>query len=312
MKTSISVIIPAWNEESIISKTSNLLSKLKLPFDYSELIFVAGGDDNTYNICKQLNLDNFTNLIILKQNPKDYKSGALLKGIKKSQGSQITLIDADVFVRPNLIIQISNSLKEFDVVNCDYYPMLEKGFLFDYYLIHKIIWSNNPKNLPSLFGAATISFRRKMINEIGVKNLFTNKSTAGVDHYMGIILKKYKKSIGFVQNTRVITPRPNNLRDFVKDQKRWFNAFFQLYKDNNKKIFITFIISFLSCLNPILVLFINFNKFRKLMNKNYKTLKFFSILYVVEYLLNILRIQTIIKLLSRRTKSLGHFKGARY
>ena len=312
MKTSISIIIPAWNEESIISKTSIHLSKLKLPFDYSELIFIAGGDDNTYEICKQLHLDNFTNLITLKQNPKDYKSGALIKGIKKSQGSQITLIDADVFVTPNLIIQISNSLKEFDVVNCDYYPMLEKGFLFDYYLIHKTIWSNNPKNLPSLFGAATISLRRNIIDEIGIKNTFTNKSTAGVDNYMGIILKKYKKSIGFVKNTRVITPRPNNLRDFIKDQTRWFNAFFQLYNDNKKKIISTLIISFLSCLNPILVLFINFNKIRKLVNKKYKTLKFYSILYVVEYLLNVLRIKTSIIHLSRRQKSLGHFKGARY
>ena len=63
MKTKISIIIPAWNEEIIILKTCSFLRKLNLPFDYSELIFIAGGDDKTYEVCKEIKLENFSKVL---------------------------------------------------------------------------------------------------------------------------------------------------------------------------------------------------------------------------------------------------------
>ena len=52
MNEKVSIIIPAWNESKIIRKTHSYLQKLNLPFNYSELIYVAGGNDDTFKICR--------------------------------------------------------------------------------------------------------------------------------------------------------------------------------------------------------------------------------------------------------------------
>ncbi|KKK50187.1 hypothetical protein LCGC14_3127520, partial [marine sediment metagenome] len=189
MNISLSIIIPVWNEESIIQKTSSFLKKLRLPFRYSELIFVAGGEDNTYNISKKMKFENFDEVLVLRQNTKDFKSGALIKGIKESKGDIITIVDADTIVTPNFMIEVVQALKKCDVVNCDFIPILRKGFWYDYYIANKLIWAKNSNNLSSLFGAATISIKRGVFNKIGIENFFTDKTTAGVDYFMGIILK---------------------------------------------------------------------------------------------------------------------------
>ncbi len=266
MSNSLSIIIPAWNEEKVLPRTISFLRKLKLPFGYRELIFIAGGTDNTYNLCKDLKFDNFDEVVILKQNPKDFKSGALIKGLTKSKGNIVILIDSDVLVSPNLAIEISKFLMKFDVVCCDFIPMMQKGLWFNYYILLKLIWSKNYNNLSSLIGGATISIRKAIIDEIGVKNLFTSKSTGGVDYYMGLVLKKNNKKIGFVKNTRVLMPRPNNIKDFSKDYIRWLTAFLSIHK-NKKFILTNLILNLVSCMFPPILLMLSI---KKLVNTSYK------------------------------------------
>lgn len=312
MENTISIIIPAWNEEKIIKRTCNFLRKLRLPFKYSEIIFVAGGSDNTFKICNEFELNNFDNVITIKQEPGDYKSGALIKGINKSKGDIITIIDADTLVSSNLMIKITKSLKKFDVVNCNYFPLINEGFWYDYYIINKLIWSKNPENLPSLFGASTITLKRRVLEKIGIDNLFTNKSTAGVDYYMGMVLKKNQINIGFIKDTKVFTPRPACLIDFIRDNSRWFTAFFQIHQNGRKIIFLTIISSILSITFPFILFLFNFSKINKIKTGTKKKIRFFFILFVTEYILSILRINSIIRKFRREPKFLGHFKGIRY
>ena len=129
---------------------------------------------------------------------------------------------------------------------------------------------------------------------------------------MGIMFKKNHINIGFVKDTRVFTPRPGNIRDFMRDQSRWFTAFFKINENKKFIIISTLIISILSILFPIIMLLIIFNKLRDLRLKFPKKLKYFSILTTVEYILNLIRIKTILKQLTKRIKFLGHFKGSRY
>ena len=311
MENSISFIIPAWNEEKVILATCKFLRKLKLPFKYSEIIFIAGGVDKTYDICKNIKLENFNHTFILKQNPRDFKSGALIKGIRKAKGKIITLLDADTLVVPNFMVEVARSLKKYDVVNCNYFPMIKKGFWYNYFIINKLNWSKNPDNLSSLFGASTISLNRAVIEEIGINNFFTKKSTAGVDYYMGIVLHRNKKIIGFVKNSHVITPRPASLKDFRKDQLRWFRAFFQIHHDNKRILFSTF---FLSCLMliPFITLLYNFKKIINITTNKKLKVKFYLILFFIEYFMNLIRLKAVIERFLGRVKNLGHFKGSRY
>ena len=312
MDTSVSILIPAWNEEKIIKKTIKWLNKLNLPFKYSEIIFIAGGDDKTYETCKNLELTNFNSTITIKQESSDFKTGALIKGMKKSKGMFLILIDADTIVAPNFVIEVIKALQKFDAVNCDFFPMIQKGFWYKFFIINKLIWAKNPHDLPSLFGAATISLTRKVVDKIGIENFFTNKSTAGVDHFMGLVLKSNNISIGLIRNSRVITPRPGCLRDFIKDQLRWFTAFFKLHENEKKIIIFTFIQSTISILIPIIGFFFILNKLKDIEIEKIKKIKYIFILFFVEYLMNFLKLKVIIEKRTKRLKVLGHFKGSRY
>ncbi len=308
MKTTLSIIIPAWNEEFTIPKTCYYLQKLKLPFEYSELIFIAGGEDRTFEICRNVTLDNFSKVITLRQNPGDFKSGALIKGINNSKGDIISLIDSDVFISPNLAIEVEKSLEKFDVVCCDYIPMVGKGFWYNYYTLFKLIWISNPNNLNSLIGGATISLRKEVVNDVGVSNFFSDKSSAGVDYYMGLVLKKNKKMIGFVKNTRVLMPRPNNIKDFLNDQRRWLNAFFSIHQKDLKLLISNFVLNVVYFLSPFLLFLLALRKLRRISTTKISTIKSTFSIYLVDFLINFMSIINYIKLLTKRLKILGHFK----
>lgn len=305
---SISIIIPAWNEEKIILNTFDYLRKLKIPLKYSEIIFVAGGNDNTYKTCKEANLSNFNEVNVIKQVPGDFKSGALIKGMKKAKGNIITLIDADVFVAPNLVIEIAAALKKFDAVCCDFIPMIASGFWRDYYTIFKKNWSKNPDNLGSLIGGATISLKREIIEEIGVNNFFSKKSKAGVDYYMGLVLKHYNKHIGFVKKTRSLMPRPNNLKDFIKDQRRWLNAFYSIHHDDKSVILTTLFFNIFFCLFPPLILLSSFKKLQKIGKISHSKMRCLLILFFVEFVINFMSLSAFVKKMTGTLKDLGHFK----
>ena len=311
MDDTISIVIPAWNEQKTIFETSEFLRKLKLPFKYSELIIIAGGTDNTYNICKEIKLENFDKVFTLKQNPGDYKSGALIKGIKKAIGDNIILIDADTLVSSNLVIEIAKSLKKFDAVMCNYSPKIQKGYMFDYHIINKLISVKNPKKLSSLFGGATISLRREVIEEIGIKNFFTSKSRAGVDYHMSLILKKKKKSMGFVRDAHVITPRPSNIKWFFKNDNRWISAFFDIHQENKRIILTELILSILFSFFPPIIFFYIIRKMIGIHERKYLKLKYFFLMFFFEYLNNIIKFKTFLRKFAGKSKPIGHFKGSR-
>ncbi len=173
-------------------------------------------------------------------------------------------------------------------------------------------WSKNPQNLKSLFGASKISLKRKIVDKIGTENFFTKKSTAGIDYYMGLVLKKNRINIGYVENVKVITPRPASLFEFIKDQSRWSTAFFQLHQSEEKLIFITLFLSTLSLIFSIFIFLLNFNRIRKIKTGIKKKIRYFFILFFTEYILCIIRVRAIVKRFLRRQKFLGHFKGIRY
>ncbi len=309
MQKTISLIIPAWNEANILPKTVKFLKELKLPFEYSELIFIAGGTDETYDICQKLKLKNFSKTLTLKQEFHDFKTGALIKGIKKAIGEVLILMDADVFIAPNLAIEVAKALRKFDAVNCDFIPMMEKGFWYNYHTLDKKLYTYNPNNLKTLMGGPTISIKKSTVDEIGVSKLFTKKTTAGVDYYIGLILSKYEKKMGFVNVTRVLMPRPNNIKDFYKDYVRWESAFFSIHHENKQIILFSFIFSFLYCLSPIILFLRVYKKIQRIKGSQFSSLKYLIVLFLVEYLINLIRIVIITKLLSRRLKFNDHFKG---
>ena len=108
MRESLSVIIPAYNEEKGIDLT---LSKLKaLNKDYDIIVVDDGSTDNTYQIAKESGVR-----VIRHPHNKGY--GAALKtGVRKASGKVVLFVDADTQHNINEIPSITQYISEYDMV----------------------------------------------------------------------------------------------------------------------------------------------------------------------------------------------------
>lgn len=88
-KYTISVIVPAYNEEKTIS---HVLKSLVNSLLIEEIIFINdGSSDNTLSIIK-----NFKKIILINLKKNHGKGYAITKGIEKSKGDIVVFIDADL------------------------------------------------------------------------------------------------------------------------------------------------------------------------------------------------------------------------
>lgn len=89
---SISVVMPAYNEEKTISAVIGLLKKAKSQHIISEIIVVSDGStDKSAEAAQKAGADQ---VIKLKQNIG--KGGAVLHGVKRASGEAILFLDADL------------------------------------------------------------------------------------------------------------------------------------------------------------------------------------------------------------------------
>lgn len=139
----ISVIVPAYNEETRIKKCIN--SILSQTFKNFELIIINDGStDNTDLIVKQyLKKDKRIKYI---NSLNEGQGAARNKGILKAEGEYITFVDSDDTIENNMLELMYNEilLKRVDVVICDLYKVSEntnRKFIFKNYKKY----SNNDK-----------------------------------------------------------------------------------------------------------------------------------------------------------------------
>ena len=115
----ISIIIPAYNEETSLKVLTDELEYFLKNFEYKyEVIFVDDGSrDNTFNVLKDASLKN-PNIKVLRLRRNYGQSAALLAGIDYSSGDVIVPLDADLQNDPNDIPKLLNLLAEgYDLVS---------------------------------------------------------------------------------------------------------------------------------------------------------------------------------------------------
>ncbi|MBM3233247.1 MAG: glycosyltransferase family 2 protein [Candidatus Liptonbacteria bacterium] len=99
-KFSVSIIVPAFNEEKTISKTLQSLLELDYPKDRMEIIVVDDGStDSTYSQAKRFE----SNIVRVIRKDNGGKGSALNAGIKVAKGELIASMDADSFVQKDAL-----------------------------------------------------------------------------------------------------------------------------------------------------------------------------------------------------------------
>jgi len=108
---SISILIPAYNEEKSIAKTLECVRKLKYPKDKTEVIVIDdGSDDKTYDIAKK-----FRGVKVLRKQNQGKKAFALNYGLRYAKGELIACMDADSLPQPGSLMHAISYFSEEDV-----------------------------------------------------------------------------------------------------------------------------------------------------------------------------------------------------
>jgi cellulose synthase/poly-beta-1,6-N-acetylglucosamine synthase-like glycosyltransferase len=104
----ISLIIPAYNEDSLIAKTLKKVKEIDYPKNKLEVIVVDDGSkDKTYEIAKRFN----SSQIKVFTKPNGGKASALNFGIERAKNEFIAVMDADSYLAKDAL---KNCIKYFD------------------------------------------------------------------------------------------------------------------------------------------------------------------------------------------------------
>jgi cellulose synthase/poly-beta-1,6-N-acetylglucosamine synthase-like glycosyltransferase len=225
---SISVLIPAYNEEKIIERT--IISVLDSDYPNKELIVINNAStDKTSNILKK-----YQNKIKIMDEPKKGKAIAINTGIRNSTGEIIIILDADTIVSlesfRNIVQPFYNNPK-MGAVTGNVKILNPNNFHTKIQVLEYALASQIAKAAFATQGAVTVvsgafgAFRRSVVDECSP---FSNDTlTEDLDATMTILKKGYSATI---QDLAIAhTEAPTSLPDLIKQRTRWYRGLFQSY-----------------------------------------------------------------------------------
>jgi cellulose synthase/poly-beta-1,6-N-acetylglucosamine synthase-like glycosyltransferase len=219
----VSIIIPAWNEAKTLKATLGALLAIEYEKNLCEVIVVAGGDDNTYEIAEQLSLQMgiFSTCVVIRQERKGTKNAAIQQGIREANNEIIVLLDADTIVSKEwlkrIVAPIEQGICDLTIANSE---PIRKNWISDYYMIVKTSSAEEITTYPG----HSIAVRADVVLR-DVDRFFDENIWMGDDY---ILVTRVRESGGktmFVKSALVKTHFPCSLRYFINIETRWLTAF---------------------------------------------------------------------------------------
>jgi len=235
----ISILIPAYNEQDSITDTITSVVNLEYPKGKKEIIIINDGSkDNTLKIAKELK-KRFPEIKILDK-PNSGKANSLNEGIKMAKGELIAVVDADSYPDKEALINMVGHFNEKGVAAVTSRVLvknktnwLAKFQVFDYSII---AWTRKLLDfVDSVYvtnGPLSI-YRMDVVRKIGgfdPKNL-----TEDIEITWHILSLGYQTRMSY--SAIVYTTVPENLKVWVKQRVRWNLGGFQTVWKYGKFIF---------------------------------------------------------------------------
>lgn len=229
VKTKISVIIPARNEERNIGSLLHALQRQTYPADQFEVIVIDDhSEDNTAEIVKtfgQINLLSLGNNVV-----NSYKKKAIETGIAAASGDLIVSTDADCVPPPDWL----RTIAEFQVRNqsafiaapvvIDCSSSLVQIFqAMDFMVLQGITGAVTYKNQLSMCNGANLAYEKKVFKEVGGFEAI-DQIASGDDMLLMYKIEKSKPGkVHYLKSQQAIvaTQPVNTWKDFFQQRIRW-------------------------------------------------------------------------------------------
>ncbi len=228
MLPSISVIVPAKNEEEFIGNCLESIVSSNYPEENFEVIVsIDGSTDRTLEICKKFE----PRVKVIESKPKKCKAEALNEVLHKTKGEIIAVFDADCVVDKNCLKEAAKNFSKNEIAGVS-------GAIKTYnkdHLLARVI------SLETSF----TSFMECILNKFGAnshflgKNMFIRKSIleeiGGFDEFSfleDIELSLRMKRLGYkiISEPKAITwqNEPHDFKSYLSQRRRWARGAFRI------------------------------------------------------------------------------------
>lgn len=225
-----SLIVPVKNEEKVIGRLLNALSKLNYPKDMMEIIVVEDGStDKTLEICLKYAKEHEGIVKVLRKPFSDGKPSALNYGIKHARGQIIGIFDADNVPDPNALMNVCKYFEDAKVAAVQGRTLSinsDENMLTKFISYEEAVWCETylrGKDVLDLFvhlkGSCQF-IRRSVLEKL---NGFDEKALSE-DMEMSARLTEEGYKIRYAPDVYSWQETPAELRQLFKQRTRWFRG----------------------------------------------------------------------------------------
>ncbi len=228
----ISVLIAAYHEASVIGKNLRISSKLRYPKDKLELIIITeeGDAETRAAIAPFIKRYHFIKSVIVPQDsiyPKG-KPRALNLGLIGAKGEIIGVLDAEDIIEPDLLLKVAQKItfEGYDVVqgvldpvneDSGWFSLMERaeyGYWYRHYLE-----ALEKSGYPMPLGGTTNFLKRSILDEMGgweagnlTEDFALGMRLFNANKKVGMLNTSIRRYDGSQDNTRWIMNRPTNTK----------------------------------------------------------------------------------------------------
>jgi cellulose synthase/poly-beta-1,6-N-acetylglucosamine synthase-like glycosyltransferase len=234
----VSVIIPARNEESVIARCIESLLAADYPRDKLEIIVVADGcTDRTVQIAKTYEPAIRTVL----GEPRGCKAAALNAAWREAKGDIIAVYDADSVIEPQTIRQAVRHFSKPNIIGVSgTLKSLNKGSLLTRALALEtcfasfLEWFFYKLGANAMFMGKNMFIRRKILEEIGG----FDEDSLLEDVELSFRIRRMHRSSYVAFEPRAVTwiEEPPDFKAFISQRYRWARGFFRLPKFSSERV----------------------------------------------------------------------------
>jgi cellulose synthase/poly-beta-1,6-N-acetylglucosamine synthase-like glycosyltransferase len=228
-----SIIVPAKNEETVISRLLAALSKLNYPMQKTEILLVEDGStDNTAGLCNEFAKDR-ENVKVLHRTTSNGKPSALNYGLAHAKGDIVAVFDADNIPNPDALTTVCEYFKEPEVAAVQGRTSsinAKQNMLTQFISYEEAVWCEaylRGKDVLNLFvhlkGSCQF-IRRDVLNKLEG----FSEAVLSEDMEMSARLTENNYKIRYASDVVAWQESPSDWRTLFKQRTRWFRGTMQV------------------------------------------------------------------------------------
>lgn len=232
---SITILIPAHNEEEGIAGTIGAVKKMEYPTPIEIIVLDDGSTDKTYEIAKR-----FKGIKIFRAEKNMGKAAVLNKGISLAKGEIVGNVDADTYPNKDVLMKMIGYFNDEKVGASTALVIVDKPKTFleklqqlEYYVAFGF-WHKSLSTIDGLYvtpGPMSL-YRKSALLKIGGYD----EKNITEDMEIALNLKQHGYKIGCCINSKVSTSVPSTFKGYFKQRLRWYRgAIYNSFK--HKKLF---------------------------------------------------------------------------